>query len=808
ARYHIDMVIARIEELSIREQTQKNFIALKIAYKQYLDQQNKIIDALAAEDHETAAQLYAENTDNLQQLMNTISDSVTWYENGIDQAFVNSDYLYNLSVNLMLFLVVVGVISVAAIGLWVVKNISHSLSKILLALSGVTYGSVVLPRIKLNTKDEFEKIAAAFNTMTSQMEEHTARGIERQKYSEAMDWLKTQFGEVTTLYQGIEDLEVLGQIFINNVAPIVGASLGVFYLKGEYQDGIRLKRLASYAYTGQCCCRDGFQIGEGLVGQCAADNRHILLTPVPRDYVKIESGVGAAAPLSLIVLPVAFEGEVLAVIELASFDKFSDIQQKLLTRLTENLGITLQSIAGRMRVEHLLKESQVFTEKLQAQTEELQQQQEELASTNEKLAEQYNQSEQKTVELEKIQAELEKNASQLAASSRYKSQFLANMSHELRTPLNSLLILAKILTDNADNNLTDKQVEFANTIYAAGCDLLQLINEILDLSKIENGKMEIHATEVLLADIQKYLQQQFTPLAAQKGLDFNIEVDKNVPLALYTDEQRLNQILNNLLANACKFTHQGSVKLQIRQSGQEIVFSIVDTGIGIASEKLDVIFEVFQQADGTTSRNYGGTGLGLAISIGTARLLGGRITVESVLGQGSIFSLFLPIPMEQYLINSKEEKGLIEQREMAVSTQPLPAVEQYQDYKTLFAGKKVLLVDDDMRNVFSLTTVLENYQMIVLYAEDGHEGLGILTQNPDIDIVLMDIMMPEMDGYEAMRRIRCIAKFENLPIIALTAKAMKDDREQCIAAGASDYISKPVNIEQLFSTMKVWLYPE
>jgi two-component system chemotaxis sensor kinase CheA len=607
------------------------------------------------------------------------------------------------------------------------------------------------------------------------------------------------------LYQGVEDFDTLGRIFINEVTPIVGASLGVFYIKIESQNEILLRRLSCYAYAGNYSYQDGFKIGEGLVGQCALDNKIILLTQVPREYIKIGSGLGGATPLELILLPVAFKDEVLAVIELGSFTRFSDTQKRLLTRLTENLGITLHSIAGRMKIEKLLKASQDLAEKLQIQTEELQQQQEELeqqqeelACTNEQLEDHYKQSEQKTLELEQIQAELKKKANELAASSEYKSQFLANMSHELRTPLNSLLILAKILVNNADNNLTAKQVEYASTIHAAGCDLLTLINEILDLSKVEQGKMEVCLSQVWLSNVQKYILQQFNPVATQKELDFNIEIDSSVPLEIYTDEQRLNQILNNLLSNAFKFTHEGRVKLRIWRSREEIVFSIIDTGIGIDKGKLDVIFEAFQQADGTTSRHYGGTGLGLAISNRMALLLGGRITSDSEVGQGSIFSLYLPI---RECASNDENKGPLESDEHALLEETMMQGE------LLFFGKKVLLVDDDMRNVFSLTTILENCQMVVLFAENGKEGVEKLIENPDIDIILMDIMMPEMDGYEAMRRIREKEMFKSLPIIALTAKAMKDDHERCIAAGASDYVSKPINIEQLLSVIRVWLYP-
>ncbi|PWK14492.1 signal transduction histidine kinase [Tumebacillus permanentifrigoris] len=503
-------------------------------------------------------------------------------------------------------------------------------------------------------------------------------------------------------------------------------------------------------------------------------------------------------------------------IELASFELFTDMHMALLQQVVETIGITINSIAYHMQVEKLLKESQAMTEELQSQSEELQLQQEELKTINEKLEEQYNNSETKTRELQKTKEQLEDKATQLVLSSKYKSEFLANMSHELRTPLNSLLILAQMLAENSEGNLSQKQIEFANTIHASGYDLLNLISDVLDLSKVESGKMDVHLDEILLDELREFAQRQFSQLARQKGLLFTANVHPDVPVAIYTDEVRLQQIIKNLLANAIKFTEEGSVQLDIRVAGSSplkdvgtvLAFSVTDTGIGIAHEKQEVIFEAFRQADGTTSRKYGGTGLGLSISREIANLLGGQLEVISVEGKGSTFTLYLPtehLPA-QSVVNvplGTAHAALFAEDEVSEV-----AVAQEVGAECPLDGKKVLLVDDDMRNIFALTTALEAQQMKVIFAETGREGVEMLLENPDVDLVLMDIMMPEMDGYEAMRAIRQRSKFADVPIIALTAKAMKNDRDKCIDAGASDYISKPLNLEQLFSLMRVWLYRE
>jgi two-component system, chemotaxis family, sensor kinase CheA len=496
-----------------------------------------------------------------------------------------------------------------------------------------------------------------------------------------------------------------------------------------------------------------------------------------------------------------------------------------------NLGINIKSISRHIQVEMLLEESQALTEELQSQSEELHLQQEELRNVNEQLEAQYANSEQKTKELENIQTILEEKAQQLTLSSQYKSEFLANMSHELRTPLNSLLILAQILAENAEENLTSKQITYAETIFSSGNDLLQLISDILDIAKVEAGKMEISIKEVSISDIKDILEAQFIHVARNKSIEFNIEIASDMPKFIYTDKLRLEQILKNLLSNAFKFTNDGSVSLIINKvekgtylnkntsfihSEIDLEFSVKDTGIGISSEKYDIIFDAFKQADGTINRKFGGTGLGLSISRELSHLLGGFIEVESIEGTGSTFTLYLPNNK-----NIKQSDLTIPQLEIAtaileVTNSPVnPMVFSSKteenstrmfDKKALLAGKKILVVDDDVRNIFAISTALENYQVEVMFSENGIEGISTLQSNPDIDLVLMDIMMPDMDGFEAIKLIRQMPDFENIPIIALTAKAMKYDRDQCIAAGASDYISKPVNLKQLISMIRVWLY--
>jgi two-component system chemotaxis sensor kinase CheA len=542
------------------------------------------------------------------------------------------------------------------------------------------------------------------------------------------------------------------------------------------------------------------KIGDGLVGQCAQDHQKVLLSDIPEDYYKIHSGLGAALPQNVLLLPIEFEGEVLAVLEFASFHKFNLFEQKLLERTTGTLGISIHSVAQQMQVKNLLDQSQTLTEELQVQSEELQLQHEELRSTNEQLEKQYRESEQKTREIEK--------------ASQFKSEFLANMSHELRTPLNSMLILAQTLAENKEGNLNQSQVEYASTIHSAGKDLLNLINDILDLSKVESGKMDIILNQVNIEDLIKGIESQFNPVAQQKGISFEMEISSNFPQNFISDKQHLLQILNNLLSNAFKFTDEGNVKLEFYLASEEAIqreglegnsllaFSVTDTGMGIPEEMYKTIFEAFRQVDGTMSRKYGGTGLGLSICRELAQLLGGTIKLVSEVGKGSVFTLFVPMVESRLLEN-----------DFAIIDQIAPSLESPSEdpeislNPVLLAGKTILIVDDDMRNVFALTSLLEAHNMNILFAENGQEALETLSAHEDdIDLVLMDIMMPDMDGYETMRAIRQDEEFNTLPIIALTAKVMKNDRHKCLEAGASDYIQKPVIAEQLLSLMRVWLY--
>jgi HAMP domain-containing protein/CheY-like chemotaxis protein/signal transduction histidine kinase len=943
----------------------------------------------------------------------------------------------------------------------------------------------------------------------------------------AQDWLKTNLARFTRLLQGQRDLITVSRAILSELAPLISIQHGVFYLNDSQTGVPDLKLLASYARSERTPSSARFRAGEGLVGQAALERRNIVLTEVPADYVQIRSGLGEGKALNIVVMPVLFEGEVKAVIELASFYRFSDIHLTFLNQLTEGIGIVLNTIAATMRTEELLTQSQSLAVELQTRQEELtetnarleqqartlqaseerlKQQQEELQQTNEELEEkaellarQNQEVEKKNREIEQARTSIEEKAEQLALTSRYKSEFLANMSHELRTPLNSLLILSKLLAQNADQNLSEKQVEFAKTIHSSGSDLLELINEILDLTKIESGMMDVDAKTVLLGELQSYVERSFREIALSKGLEFAASIAPGLPRGIETDPRRLRQILKNLLSNALKFTDEGAVTLTmepatggwspdqeaLNHAGGVVAFRVSDTGIGIPAHKHRIIFEAFQQADGTTSRKYGGTGLGLSISREIARLLGGEITLTSEPGAGSTFVLYLPQVYEGTRVDTgapvvdramvvraaarveraigAEDKRLVEgnvrdvrddreiiepgdrvvlilendlafsailtdlarekgfkvlaasrgdvglamarhyrpdavtldidlpgvdgwtvldrlkhdpatrhipvhiistqeaQRGMrlgamaylpkpverealasafsaihtfierkvksllivedndverqsvveligngdvrttavgtgaeamaALEAQPfdclvldlglsdmsgfdllermkadprlsqvpvivytgkdlskkqetelrrlaetiiikdvkspdrlldetalflhrvesnLPAekrkmLEHLHQHDPALSGRKALIVDDDIRNIFALTSVLEQHDVEVHYAENGKDGLRMVEDVPGIDVVLMDVMMPEMDGYEAMRRIREKKEMRSLPIIALTAKAMKGDREKCIEAGASDYVMKPVDTEQLISLLRVWL---
>ncbi len=712
----------------------------------------------------------------------------------MDEASTNNTVLVDQINKITLGISVIVFIINLLIGFLLSRKITGNLTTITNVITSLTSESNTRNDIRLlevKSKDEIGDIATAFNKMTKTLQEKS--------------WLETSLTEVATMYQGIHDLDTLAELFISKITPMVGASYGIFYIR----KGNTFQPIAGYAHQGPEVFDISFCEGEGIVGQAGKEKRMIEVTDVANDY-KISSGIGQTPPKTIIVVPAEFEGKVTAIIELASFKPFSNAEKALLKQAANHIGITVNSVSGRMKIEHLLKESKALTEELQSQSEELQLQHEELLSMNEKLGEQYKTSEQKTKDLNKTKLELEEKAKQLELNSTYKSEFLANMSHELRSPLNSLLILAHLLAENEQRNLTDQQLTFVETIYKSGNDLLHLINEILDLSKIESGKIDISLENVKIKDLAHYAKQQFEQVAKQKGLIFSVKLDRSLPEKIKTDSQRLQQVIHNLLSNAMKFTEKGEVTLHIfnspyKQSDEHktLAFKIKDTGIGIPPNKQNLIFQAFQQVDGTTSRKYGGTGLGLTISQEIAQLLGGEIKVESELGEGSTFTFFLPIYNEGRIYTDRKVK---DEAATTIEVEGCEKLEQSIEVDHLLKDKKVLIVDDDMRNIFALTTALEKQNMNVFFAENGKSALSVLKGNLDIDIILMDIMMPEMNGYDTIRSIREMEDVYSTPIIAMTAKAMKNDKEKCLEVGASDYISKPIFLDQLFSLMKVWLY--
>lgn len=686
----------------------------------------------------------------------------------------------------------------------------------------VTSRGKIEKRIVIKSNDEIKDLGNATNTL---IDVFTQR-----------QWLQSNIAELVTMYQGISSIEKITKKFLSGISQVTGASFGALYLREQNDQMIKYVKKAIYADPEDDIGIKSFTLGQGLIGQCAAEKSIMINNNIPNDYRLISSALGEIKPNSILIAPIIFEGETIAVIELASLNEFTDLQQILMEEVLNTFGLTLNSVLGRMEIERLLKESQAMTEELQAQAEELQtqseelnMQSEELRMINEQLEERTQEAEERARELEYAKAELEEKARQLALSSKYKSEFMANMSHELRTPLNSILLLSEMLTENSDHTLTEETVEYARVIHSSGKDLLMLINDILDLSKVEAGKLEMTFAEMSLNELPSQLEANFSPIAKQKELDFTITKEANVPDIFYTDEQRFQQIVKNLLSNALKFTESGSVSLIIRKVEDKLAqrwfqmkeaeywleISVQDTGIGIPKDKQTLVFEAFQQANGATERKYGGTGLGLSICKEFAKLLGGRIVLKSEEGVGSTFTLYLPsLPNGIHHVKEtdtyEEIAATIQYEDEMAMEEEINEVENAHSRivtleNNVFSNKNVLIVDDDKRNIFTLEKAIKKEGMNVFTANNGIECLKILEEHPNFDIVLMDIMMPEMDGYETMKNIRKIKKFESLPIIALTAKAMKNDREKCLEAGASDYISKPVELTQLLSAMRVWL---
>ncbi|NJQ06764.1 HAMP domain-containing protein [Streptomyces lonarensis] len=837
-------------------------------------------------------------------------------------------------------------------------NLTRQVRNIARVATAVTRGDHSV-KIDAEAAGEILVLQDNINTMIRNLRETTLANKEQ-------DWLKSNLARISGLMQGRRDLTDVANLIMGELAPAVSAQHGAFYLAkptggdtdvvaGAGENGYELQLISSYAIA-PGSMPTVFRPGESLIGTAAQQRRAIFYGQTPEGYLKISSGLGEAQPAHVVVLPVLFEDRVLGVVELASFQPFTQIQRDFLGQMAEMIATSVNTIAVNTRTEVLLTQSRELADQLEKRSVELERQQRALQDSNLELKDKADQLastnrdiEVKNSAIEQARQVLEERAEQLAVSMQYKSEFLANMSHELRTPLNSLLILAKLLADNSEGNLTGKQVEFAETIHGAGSDLLQLINDILDLSKVEAGKMDVSPTRIALVQLVDYVEASVRPLTAEKNLEFSVRVSPELPATLHTDEQRLLQVLRNLLSNAVKFTETGSVELVIRPASEGVpeeirqhmmetgavldstaplvAFAVTDTGIGIAPGKMRVIFEAFKQADGTTSRKYGGTGLGLSISREIARLLGGEIDAASEPGRGSTFTLYLPLypaelPPPGYgelaagalaieaadraaedrvaeagglgvldpprgvpalaEAPTEEEHGSEEREDAATGVDaqdeteqvggdaptltpqeggaedqpvrgPLPgggrasaseAAEAAAEQLTRrrreeappreavgdparaesgrgrseesdkparrisFHNEKVLIVDDDVRNVFALTSVLERHGLLVLYAENGREGIEVLESNEDIALVLMDIMMPEMDGYATTSAIRRMPQFSGLPIVALTAKAMKGDREKSIESGASDHVTKPVDTDYLLEVMDRWMNPQ
>ena len=859
-------------------------------------------------------------------------------------------------------------------------NLTRQVRAIAEVTSAVAAGDLTRS-ISVEAQGEVAELKDNINAMVWSLRETT-------QANQQQDWLKTNLARIAGMMQGHRDLAIVAELIIDELAPLTGAQHGTFFLTEPTADGdTQLRLIAGYGLRADETAPIQYRLGQSLIGQVARSKRSIVVANLPEGYVTISSGLGEAPPANLAIVPVLFEDQVLGVIELASFTAFSPVQTDFLEQLTETLGVNFNTIIANARTDALLTESQRLTSELQARSEELQAQQDELQRSNAELedkaallAAQNRDIETKNAEIEQARQEIEERARQLALASKYKSQFLANMSHELRTPLNSLLILARLLAQNPGRNLSAKQVEYANVIHSAGSDLLQLINDILDLSKVEAGRMDIHAERFPLSTLLEDLQATFQPLTAEKGLDYAVETHPGAPLELFTDRQRLRQVLGNLLSNAVKFTERGHVLLRVgldpdrrTPDGDDILsFSVADTGIGIAPENLITIFGAFQQGDGTLSRRYGGTGLGLSIAREVGALLGGEIAAESELGQGSTFTLYLPCELpgvaggdapfpgadEPFSITANGEAhadatealqlqptptddgaaagrrllvlegargGLLtllahsavsdltgiqgpvhvgtavspEQGIEALTAAPhqcvvldlgladasafafldrlqedpdlrtvpvlahardkldsaqarlarlrfgsqllelLPSLDELRERITLhlsaaqpehvpalisepaeagtrvvpaepegheaLRGRRVLVIDDDARNVFAITSTLELHGVTVTQAPNGRKGIEALLTAEDTDLILMDVMMPEMDGYTTMNKIRQMPAFAALPIIAVTARAMPGDREKSIAAGASDYVTKPVDTEDLLACMERWL---
>ncbi|MFF3605749.1 HAMP domain-containing protein [Streptomyces sp. NPDC002463] len=693
-------------------------------------------------------------------------------------------------------------------------NLTRQVRAIAEVTSAVAEGDLTRS-ITVDAPGEVKDLRDNINSMVESLRATTRANQEQ-------DWLQTTLARITGLLQGTRGLPEIAELIMAEVPPLVGAQYGAFFLATDGERGTELVVTASYGSPDDPHTPPRrFRPGQSLVGQAAHDRRTLVVEHVPPGYATIASGTGSGDPGMLIVLPIVVEEQVLGAVELASLSPFTPLQRAFLDRFVVSAGAVLSSLVANLRTDELLGQSRQLADELRSRTKELQTGQQELQRSNAELkekaallAERNKDIESKNLVIEQARQELEERAQQLSRTSMYKSEFLANMSHELRTPLNSLLILARLLSQNAEGNLTQKQIDYAEVIHSAGSDLLQLINDILDLSKVEAGKMDIRHEPFALRQLLEYLEATFGPVADERHLDFTVTLADDVPETLVNDEARIRQVLRNLLSNALKFTNEGGVSLTVGYAspaetpptlagaGHVLAFRVTDTGIGIPAEQLRNVFEAFQQGDGTVARRYGGTGLGLSISREVAGLLGGAIQAESVPGRGSTFTLHLPAPRPAELAAEADGSAGRAGTAPGASSADRPDGTGSPDG---LAGRTVLVVDDDARNVFALTEVLQGHGFRVLTADGGRAGLDVLAAHDEIALVLMDVMMAGMDGYSAIEAIRRMPDRAGLPVIAVTAKAMPGDRAQALAAGADDYVAKPVDEDELTAKIRSWL---
>ncbi|KMJ57663.1 histidine kinase [Bacillus sp. LL01] len=836
--------IVELEAVLDRNDTKVLLSRIQEGYNSYWNLEQEIISEISqGASNNELQRIYASQQDTRAELLANISDFKVLQENLMDGTLEEANQTYQTLVVIMIAAVILSLIVIVITTLWVIRSTNMRLDEVKNGIKGINYDDLSdLPRLSTDIKDEIGEISTAFNTMASSIETYHVKEKQFTEEIGRQNWVQTNSADIINLYHRNVSTDSLAEKFIATLTPLMDAKLGAFYLLDGEGKGATFKKVATYADGAEDVGGEAYKLREGLVGQCAWDKKAILLEEVSENYSVVTTGLGHIKPKSIIIAPVIIKDEVIAVIEMATLTEFTKTHRQLLNKVLETLGIAITNILGRMEVERLLLESQAQTEELQsqseelqAQSEELQTQSEELRMINEQLEERSRDAEQKSADLQKAKTELEEKAKQLQLSSKYKSEFLANMSHELRTPLNSILLLSEMLAEDPEDQLTNEQREFSRVINSSGQDLLNLINDILDLSKVEVKKLEVMFGEVNVEEFINRLELQFTHIAKHKKLDYEIVRGSQLPDVFFTDEQRLQQIVKNLLSNAFKFTEKGKVSVKIEQAAKRdllkanvsikaegwLKISVEDTGIGISRDKQSLIFEAFHQGDGATMRKYGGTGLGLSISKEFSNLLGGSVFVESEEGEGSVFTLLIPslpegMPQLKEVeaawqeVASTSETDLIEEENMVLNMAEKKEAVQPEfveeiDISNILKGKTVVVVDDDHRNVYALNNALNKEDMNILTAENGLQCLDILHENEHVDIILMDIMMPVMDGYKAIKTIRNLEKHKDVPIIALTAKAMKGDREKCLEVGASDYISKPLKLDQLLSAMRVWV---